>query len=101
VIGGVLIHNDLPAAAGATRRAGKMNTILKRLRELADFELFNISEAIDLEMQRREEAASDTLESARRRAIERQQSYRRRTGAFAPPVKAVGLGRSRKTRRAA
>jgi hypothetical protein len=78
-----------------------MNTILKRLRELADFDLYNISEAVDLELQRREESVSETPESARRRALERQQSYRRRTGAFAPPIKAVGLGRPRRTRRAA
>ena len=78
-----------------------MNGILKQLRQLADFELFDLTEAIDLELQRREEMMTDVPESARRRAVERSQSYRRRTGSFAPPVKAVGLGKPKGPRRAA
>jgi hypothetical protein len=78
-----------------------MNTILKRLRQLADFELFNLTEAIDLELQRRAELTAELPESARRRANERDQSYRRRTGSFAPPIRAVGLGKAKEPRRAA
>lgn len=78
-----------------------MNTILKRLNQLADCDLFDLSEAIELELQRREELTTEVPESARRRAIERGQSYRRRTGAFAPPVRAVGLGKNKSPRRAA
>ena len=77
-----------------------MNTILKQVEELADIELYTLSEAIDLELQRREEMACDTSDSARRRAVERSQSYRRRTGALATPVRVVGL-KDLKTRRAA
>ena len=78
-----------------------MNTILRRLHDMADCELFDLSEAIELELQRREELTSEVPESARRRAVERGQSYRRRTGAFAPPVRAVGLGKNNSPRRAA
>jgi hypothetical protein len=73
-----------------------MSTLLKRLGALADHDLYSLSEAIDFELQRREELAVDVPESARRRAMERQESYRRRTGAFAPPVRAVGLGKPRR-----
>ena len=78
-----------------------MNAILKHLRQLAEGELFDLSEAIDLELQRRDDLIGETPESARRRAVERQQSYRRRTGASAPPVRAVGLGKAKPPRRAA
>jgi hypothetical protein len=44
-------------------------------------------------LQRREMEADQTPESARRRALERGQSYRQRTGAAAPPIRTVGLGR--------
>jgi hypothetical protein len=78
-----------------------MNTILRHLQQLADYELYNLSEAIDLELQRREELLADVPESARRRAIEREQSYRRRTGAMAIPIRAIGLGKMKDPRRAA
>jgi hypothetical protein len=78
-----------------------MNALLKRLHQLADQELYSLSEAIDLELQRREELAGDVPESARRRANERQQSYRRRTGAAGVPVRAIGLGKVSGPRRAA
>ncbi len=78
-----------------------MNPLLKRLHQLADQELYALSEAIDLELQRREEMAEDVPESARRRANERQQSYRRRTGSFGAPVRAIGLGKVSGPRRAA
>jgi hypothetical protein len=78
-----------------------MNGLLKRLGQLADQELYLLAEAIDQELQRREELADDVPDSARRRANNRQQSYRRRTGAFAPPIRAVGLGKTSGPRRAA
>jgi hypothetical protein len=78
-----------------------MNTILRHVHHLADYELFNLSEAIDREIQRREELIAEVPDSARRRAVEREQSYRRRTGAMAPPIRAVGLGRMKDPRRAA
>jgi hypothetical protein len=73
-----------------------MNTILKQLQRLADDELLAVSEAIDVELERRLEGMPAHCESARQRARDRQQSYRRVTGAGAPPISAVGLGRSRK-----
>jgi hypothetical protein len=78
-----------------------ISTLLKRLRGLADQDLFELGEAIDIELKRRGDLSDDVQDSARRRALERVQSYRRRTGAYAPPVRAVGLGKPTKPRRAA
>ncbi len=61
-----------------------MKTILNLLVDLADADLFALCEAIDIELQRREEPVSEVPDSARRRAIEREQSYRRRNGAARP-----------------
>ena len=68
-----------------------MNAILKRLHSLGDDDLLNLSEAIDIELERRLEQTESIPESARSRAISRSQSYRRSTGAAAPPIRAVGL----------
>ena len=73
-----------------------MHAILKQLRKLADDELMAVSEAIDVELELRLGAMEGTCESARQRARDRQQSYRRETGAGAQPISAVGLGRSRR-----
>jgi hypothetical protein len=78
-----------------------MNAILKRLQKLADDELLALSEAIDVEISHRLGRTEEVPDSARRRAIEREQSYRRRTGSTAPPIVAVGIGKTRKERRAA
>ncbi len=78
-----------------------MNTILKRLRKLDDEELLALSEAIDVELERRLERADAIPESARRRAVQRQRSYRRELGSAAPPISACGLGKGRKRRLAA
>jgi hypothetical protein len=78
-----------------------MNSILKRLRKLADDELLSLSEAIDAELECRLERTEPVSESARRRAVERDHSYRRKNGAAAPPIRAVGLGKADKRRRAA
>jgi hypothetical protein len=76
-----------------------MNRILNQLRRLSDDELTHLSEAIDLELDRRLELMEDVPDSARHRAIQRQKSYRRSLGSSAPPIRAVGLKDS--TRKAA
>lgn len=78
-----------------------MRSILKRLRQMDDDELLSVSEAIDCELERRLELTEQIPDSARRRAVQRSQSYRHSTGAGAPPVKATGLKIQRKRRRAA
>ena len=77
-----------------------MNAILKRLRGLGDDELLSLSEAIDVELEGRLEHTSGMPESARSRANERGQSYRRSAGSSAPPISMVGL-RNRRQNRAA
>ena len=78
-----------------------MNAVLKRLHKLADDELLAISEAIDQELERRLEQMDPIPESARRRAVQRSQSYRHRTGSSALPVRVAGLRDAQKRRRAA
>ena len=77
-----------------------MNAILKRLQSLDNDELLNISEALDIELERRLDHTNAIPESARSRAIERGQSYRHSAGSSAPPIRAVGL-RDRRRNRAA
>ena len=77
-----------------------MNFILRQLNRLADSDLYSLSEAIEMEMQRRASVIEDTTESARQRAIERGQSYRRRTGASAPSIRFTGIGSDSKRRAA-
>ena len=71
-----------------------MKSIVKRLQRLPDTDLFSLSEAIDLELDRRSDVTGEVLDSARRRAVERQQGYRRRIGSNGVPVKATGMGRA-------
>jgi len=78
-----------------------MKTILNQLQILADSDLFALSEAVDIELQRRDDVVTEVPDSARRRAVQRGESYRRSTGAAAPPVRHVGLGKSPSDRRAA
>jgi len=78
-----------------------MNPIIKRLRKLAEDELCSISEAIDIELERRLAGSDNVPDSARRRAIQRERSYRRSTGSTAAPVRLVGMRKIRKHRRAA
>jgi hypothetical protein len=78
-----------------------MKSIMKKLNNLNSEELQSLSEAIDLELERREERVPEVPDSARRRAIMRDQSYRRATGSSAPPVRATGLKEQRKRRNAA
>jgi hypothetical protein len=78
-----------------------MNAILNRLHNLSDDELLGVSEAIDRELDRRLEFQQDTPDSARRRAIQRQKSYRHSLGSSALPVKLAGMKEQRRRRLAA
>ena len=78
-----------------------MKMILKLVEVLADADLYALCEAIDMELQRREDAIGEVPDSVRRRAVEREQSYRRRNGAGAPPVRITGIGKASSRRRAA
>jgi len=71
------------------------------LNNLNNDELLSLSEAIDLELVRRQERIEEIPESARRRAVLRDQSYRRSTGSSAPPVRVTGLKEQHKRRHAA
>ena len=76
-----------------------MQSIINKMRHFEDEQLLILSEAIDLEMMRREERMEEHPESARLRARQREQSYRSNLGAKAPPIRAVGMkdaGRKRK-----
>jgi hypothetical protein len=73
-----------------------MNYILNQLRRLSDDELICISEAIDIELDRRLEVMEEIPDSAKRRAVKRQKSYRRSLGSSAPPIRAVGLKDNRR-----
>ena len=77
-----------------------MNTILNRLRHLSDDELLSVSEAIDTELERRMERIEGIPDSARRRAQQREKSYRRSVGSTAVPVRVAGLKESRRRRAA-
>jgi hypothetical protein len=79
----------------------QMKIVLQLLRKLSEEELFQISDAIDIEIERRQERIHLFPDSARRRAVERQQSYRRRNGSTAPPIWAFGLRDTKKRRMAA
>jgi hypothetical protein len=78
------------------QRAFIVQTILKRLKQLGEDELLMISEAIDVEMERRQERIEEIPDSARRRAVMRGQSYRRATGSTALPIRITGLKEQRK-----
>lgn len=78
-----------------------MKSVLKQLKKLNDDELLVVSDAIDAELERRMEREEVIPDSARRRAVQRQKSYRSRTGSSAPPVAATGLKPSDGKRRAA
>jgi hypothetical protein len=73
-----------------------MNAILNRLRRLSEDELLSVSEAIDTELERRLELQDEIPDSARRRAVQRQKSYRHSLGSAAMPVKASGLKEPRR-----
>ena len=78
-----------------------MAAILDRLRQLSDEELLSLSEAIDVELGFRMERHDGVPDSARRRAVQRQKSYRHSLGSAALPVKLTGMKDSRRRRLAA
>jgi len=78
-----------------------LNSLLKRLHKLAGDELLAVSEAIDRELERRQEQEEPISDSARLRAVKRSSSYRRTTGASALPVRVAGLRSKGGRRRAA
>lgn len=78
-----------------------MTAILNRLRQLSDEELLSLSEAIDLELEFRMERHDGVPDSARRRAVQRQKSYRHSLGSAALPVKIAGMKEGRRCRLAA
>ena len=78
-----------------------MDAILKRLRQLSDDELLSVSEAIDMELELRLQRQEEIPDSARRRAVQRQKSYRRTLGSSALPVRMAGLKEPQRRRRAA
>ena len=77
-----------------------MNAILKRLQQLGDDDLLNLSEAIDVELESRLSRNEGIPDSARRRALARGHSYRHCNGAAAPPIRAIGLRDTRRNRAA-
>jgi hypothetical protein len=77
-----------------------MNNILKRLHQLEDDDLLSLSEAIDVELEHRLDRNDGIPDSARRRALAREHSYRRSVGSAAPPIRAVGLRDIRRHRAA-
>ena len=91
----------MSADAGRGMESGGMKTILRQLQHLDDDELLAVSEAVDTELSYRLERADAIPDSARRRAVQRQHSYRSRNGASAPPVRAVGLRETPRRRLAA
>jgi len=78
-----------------------MNAILNRLKRLSDDELLRVSEAIDLEFEHRLQREEEIPDSARRRAVQRQKSYRHSLGSAALPVKIIGMKEPEHRRRAA
>ncbi len=74
--------------------------ILNQLQELADADLYALSEVVDLELQRRDDVVDETADSARRRAIERERSYRRCNGSMAPPLREIRLVKPQRRRAA-
>jgi hypothetical protein len=77
-----------------------VESLLNQIQELAEADLYVLAEAVELELQGREGIAGEFADSARRRAVEREQSYRRRAGAGAPPIRVVGIGKPGKRRAA-
>ena len=79
-----------------------MNAILNRLRHLSDDELLSVSDAIDFELEHRLQRQQEEIpDSARRRAVQRQKSYRHSLGSAALPVKITGMREQRRRRLAA
>ncbi len=78
-----------------------MQSVLRRIRKMATEQLLVVSREIDAELGRRESETEIIPVSAKRRAQQRQKSYRQNNGANAPPVMTIGLQKRVKQRRAA
>ncbi|MBN2579106.1 MAG: hypothetical protein JXB10_08955 [Pirellulales bacterium] len=76
-----------------------MHSIFKKLQELTNDELLELSEVLDGEIESRTIATEEIPDSARRRAVQRSKSYRHRTGSAAPPVRYTGLKEQRRKRK--
>ncbi len=72
-----------------------MTMTLNQIEHLTDADLYVLCEAIDVELQTRENEVGIVFDSARRRAAARTQCYRRRNGAAAPPVRVVARAQRR------
>jgi len=68
-----------------------MNSMLRKLRRLGDDELYIISDAIDVELARREEKMDEEASSAKQKAAERTQSYRRKNGSGGESALVLGV----------
>jgi hypothetical protein len=68
-----------------------MQSIISKLHHLTDEQLLILSEAIDIEIMRREQRMEEHPDSARTRARQRKESYRSNLGTKAPPIRAVGM----------
>ena len=69
-----------------------MKTMIEKLQELADADLYALCEAVDQELLRRDGIGDeDDSQSARGRVVDRKRSYRRRAGSAAPPVRIIGF----------
>ena len=77
-----------------------MKSILKQLEELADADLYALCEAVDVELQRRDDVAGDDSDSARCRAAERQEGYRHRNGSAVPRVRVMNVDKPPRRRAA-
>jgi hypothetical protein len=78
-----------------------MFSISNKLQKLTDEELLSLSEILDAEIASRMITEEEIPDSARRRAVQRGQSYRHRTGSAAPPVRWTGLKDQHRKRRTA
>jgi hypothetical protein len=78
-----------------------MNAILNLMRRLNDDELLGLSEAIDLELDCRIEREDPVPGSTRRRAVDRQYSYRHSNGSHAMPARMIDRRPSLRRRLAA
>jgi hypothetical protein len=78
-----------------------MHSIFNKLQQLTEEELLKLSEVLDAEIASRMFTEEEIPDSARRRAVQRSQSYRHRTGSAAPPVRWTGLKEQHRKRRTA
>ena len=79
-----------------------MQSVLRHIGRMSKEQLLALSAEIDAESERRQNEREIIPVSARRRAQQRQKSYRQKNGATAPPIMTIGLRRKRvKGRRAA